>query len=121
MPDNSEYRRKNVVSPITDARQRMGFTQAELSNELEVDPHTVWYWESGKKKPSGDHLVGLAQRLGVSSNWLLGREVVEDDLLREANVSFMDAVACLPQEDLDSILNFIRFVREERARKPSRE
>ena len=43
--------------------------------------------------------------------------MVEDELLKETNVSFMDAVAGLPQEDLDSILNFIRFVREERTRK----
>ena len=37
-----------------------------------------------------------------------------DELLKEAEVSFRGAVEGLPTEDLESILNFIRFVRQQR-------
>ena len=117
MPEQRGYRWKNVGARIKEARQKVGLTQAEVSKLLEVDPHTVWYWESGRMKPSADNLVKLAYQLRVNTDWLLDREVVEDELLKETSVSFTDAVAGLPPEDLESILNFIRFVREQRARK----
>ena len=121
MPESRGYRWKNVGTRIKEARLKAGLTQAELAKLLDVDPHTVWYWESGRMKPSADNLVQLSNRLGVSGDWLLDRDVVEDELLKEANVSFMDAVAGLPQEDLDSIMNFIRFVREQRTRGQAQE
>ena len=42
---------------------------------------------------------------------MLGRDVIE------AEVFFRGAVAGLPQEDLRSIQNFIKFVREQRRRR----
>ena len=117
MPESRGYRWKNVGARIKEGRLTAGLTQGQLAQLVDVAPHTVWCWESGRMKPSADNLVQLAYRLRVSGDWLLDRDVVEDELLKETNVSFMDAVAGLPQEDLDSILNFIRFVREERTRK----
>jgi len=63
------------------------------------------------------HLVELASRCEVSTDWLLGRESVEEEVLGEAEVSFRNAVASLPREDIEEIKNFIAFVREQRRRK----
>ena len=97
---------------------RVGLTQKEVSELLGVSHHSVWSWEAGKTSPSNEHLVELASRFEVSTDWLLGREVVEEELLEEAEGSLRDAVASLPREDIEQIRDFIAFVREQRRRKP---
>ncbi len=59
-------------------------------------------------KPNPEHLVDLAYRCSVSTDWLLGRDVVAAELLEEADRSCRNAVAGLPIEDLDEIHEFIR-------------
>ena len=95
----------------------MGLTQREASELLGVSGHAVWCREAGKTKPSNEHLVDLASRFEVSTDWLLGREVVVVALLEEMEVSFRDALANLTREDVEDIRDFIAFVREQRDRK----
>ena len=116
MPDERGYRWKNIGSRIKEARTKVGLTQGQLSKLVGVSPHAVWCWESGKMKPSHEHLLELAYRCEVSTDWILGRDVVEAELLKEADVSFSNVVSGLPMEDIDSIMEFIRFVRERRRR-----
>ena len=68
-------------------------------------------------KPTHEHLEELAFRCQVSTAWILGRDVLEAELLKEASVSFYDAVEGLPLEDIETIQNFISFVRQERRRR----
>ena len=91
----------------------MGLTQAQLARQVEVSSQTVWAWEAGRVKPKHEQLEELAFRCQVSAAWLLGRDVLEAELLQQANVSFYDAVEGLPLEDIETIQNFIRFVRQE--------
>ena len=117
MVENGGYRWRESGARIREARTRVGLTQREVSELLGVSGHAVWCWEAGKTKPSNEHLVELASRFEVSTDWLLGREVVEEALLEEAEVSFRDAMASLPREDVEEIRDFIAFVREQRRRK----
>lgn len=117
MPDHRGYKWKEGAARIREARARVGLTQREVSELLGVSAHTVWCWEAGKTKPSNEHLVELASRYEVSTDWLLGREGVEEALLEEADVSFRSAVASLPAEDIEAIRGFIEFTREQRRRK----
>ena len=91
-------------------------TQASLAQLLGVSSHAVWSWEAGRIKPSHDHLVALAYRCDVTTDRLLGLDVVEAEVLEEADASFRQAIAGLPAEDLESIREFIAFVRERRRR-----
>ena len=36
-------------------RQSRNLTQRELAQLCNVSGQTVWYWESGRKRPSNDH------------------------------------------------------------------
>ena len=119
MVEDRGYKWRESGARIREARMRVGLTQREVSELLGVSGHAVWCWEAGKTKPSNDHLVELASCLEVSTDWLLGREVVEEALLEETDVSFRNAVASLPREDVEEIRNFIAFVREQRRRKGS--
>ena len=117
MPEASEYPWKNIGDRIREARTKLGLTQAQLAGQVGVSSQTVWSWEAGRVRPKHEHLEELAFRCEVSTAWLLGRDVLEAELLREASVSFLDAVEGLPQEDIEAIHNFIRFIRQERRRR----
>ena len=117
MTDDRGYRWKSIGARIKEARLKVGLTQKEVSELVGVTPHAVWSWEAGKMKPTHEHLVELAHHLETSTDWLLGRDAVEAEILKEADVSFRNAIEGLPMEDLQSIMEFIRFVREQRRRK----
>ena len=117
MPDATEYQWKNIGDRIREVRSRMGLTQAQLAKQVGVSSQAVWSWEAGRVKPKHEHLEDLAFHCGVSTGWILGRDVVEAELLDEVSVSFHDAVDGLPLEDVEAIHNFIRFIRQERRRK----
>ena len=117
MPEAREYPWKNIGDRIREARTKLGLTQAQLARQVGVSSQTVWSWEAGRVRPKHEHLEELAFRCQVSTAWILGRDVLEADLLREASVSFLDAVEGLPQEDIEAIHNFIRFIRQERRRR----
>ena len=117
MPEAREYPWKNIGDRIREARTKLGLTQKELAGQLGVTSQTVWSWEAGRVKPTHEHLEELAFRCQVSTAWILGRDVLEAELLKEASVSFYDAVEGLPLEDIETIQNFINFVRQERRRR----
>ena len=117
VPQDGGYRWKEIGARIREARTRAGLTQKKVAELLVVSNHSVWCWEAGKMKPNADHLLELAYLFEVSTESLFGMDVVEAELLEEADVSFRDAVAGLPVEDLEEIQEFIRFVRERRRRK----
>ena len=117
MTEDRGYPWRNIGTRVKEARVRAGLTQRQLSEMVGVSPHAVWSWEAGKMKPTPEHLLELAYRCETSTDWLLGRDVVEAEILKEADVSFRNAIEGLPLEDLESIMEFIRFVREQRRRK----
>ena len=117
MPDDTGYKWKDIGSRIKEARTRVGLTQKQMAELIGVSSHAVWCWESGKMKPSHENLLELANRCEVSTDWILGRDVLEAELLKEADVSFRNAISGLPIEDVESIQEFIRFVRERRRRR----
>ncbi len=117
MPEAREYQWKNIGDRIREARTKLGLTQKELAGQVGVTSQTVWSWEAGRVKPKHEHLEELAFRCQVSTAWIQGRDVLEAELLQEASVSFYDAVEGLPLEDIETIQNFINFVRQERRRR----
>mgnify|MGYP003474786081 FL=1 len=42
-----------AVSPIAEARSRLGMSQAELANLMGVSTRTLQDWEQGRRKPTG--------------------------------------------------------------------
>ncbi len=121
MTEDRGYPWRNIGARIKEARVKVGLTQRRLSEIVGVSPHAVWSWEAGKMKPTPEHLLELAYRCETSTDWLLGRDVVEAEILKETDASFRNAIQGLRMEDLESIMEFIRFVREQRRRKEREE
>ena len=47
-------------------RKKLGLTQVELADKLQVSDVTIYGWESGNTKPSHDNLQRLCDLTGIT-------------------------------------------------------
>lgn len=59
---------------LKELRQKKGLTQQEIADLVHVNRVTYTNWEKGKREPSFENLVKLADLFEVSLDWLFGRE-----------------------------------------------
>lgn len=45
-----------------------------ISKTLGISPSLLYYWQTGQKIPTAEHLAALSSKLGCSVDYLLGRE-----------------------------------------------
>lgn len=58
----------DIGNLIRIGRAKKNMSQADLAKKLGVVPSAISQWESGKKTPSGDTLIALAQILDIISD-----------------------------------------------------
>ena len=58
---------------LKELRLKKGLTQTELGEKVGVKQNTFTNWEKGKREPSFENLIKLADLLEVSLDWLFGR------------------------------------------------
>ena len=59
---------------LKELRLKKGLTHTELGEKVGVKQNTSTNWEKGKREPSFENLIKLADLLEVSLDWLFGRE-----------------------------------------------
>ncbi|MBR3898101.1 MAG: helix-turn-helix transcriptional regulator [Bacilli bacterium] len=66
---------------IKEARKKLGITQVELAHQIGVEPAEISQYETDKRTPRWDKFNKLLDVLGVTADYMLGREVtaVSDD------------------------------------------
>lgn len=74
---DAETNRRELSGRIASARRQAGFTQREVATLLKVSPGAVGQWETGGV-PATERLGALADLLGVSLDWLLGKSRQSD-------------------------------------------
>lgn len=57
----------DMDSEIANIRNRLGLTQEELAERLDVNPTTVWRWENGRVQPSGATMIALRSMINAVS------------------------------------------------------
>ena len=62
-----------MARKFKEARQMHKLTIAEAAERLCVSSAALSTWESGKKSPTLDNLIGMAELYGVTTDYLLGR------------------------------------------------
>lgn len=55
-------------------RKNKGLKQQQIADEIGVNRGSYSNWEKGKREPSFENLVKLADLLEVSLDWLFGRD-----------------------------------------------
>ena len=56
---------------IAALRRQAGLSQGELAKRLQISPSAVGMYEQGRREPSAELLVALAQNLNVTVDYLL--------------------------------------------------
>jgi len=65
---------------IAALRKSQGLSQAELARRLQISSSAMGMYEQGRREPSLQMVVSLAQTLGVSTDYLLtGKPAVPKD------------------------------------------
>jgi transcriptional regulator with XRE-family HTH domain len=60
---------------LAEAREQAGLTQQELAERVKVDQRVITYWERRPVALRPEQLKALADALGVSTDYLLGRPI----------------------------------------------
>ena len=68
------YKMKKLSEQLKQARMALNLTQAELAQRIGAYQTKYQGWEKGRVEPDIDTIKKLADALGVSTDWLLGRD-----------------------------------------------
>lgn len=69
-----------VGSRVREARKRLGWTQQELADKVDVSLKSVTNWELEASPASQQNMRKLSESLGVEIPWLLGEEKINSRL-----------------------------------------
>lgn len=73
---------------LKELRKQAGLTQVELAGKLGIVQSSYADWERGKKKPTQENLVKIAQILNVSVDYLVGNSEENNDELDNIELLF---------------------------------
>lgn len=73
---------------LKDLRKQAHLTQVELAKILGIVQSSYADWERGKKKPTQENLVKIAQILNVSVDYLIGNSEENSDVLENIELLF---------------------------------
>ena len=70
----AQGKRPSLGQRLAQARQEAGLTQQQLAEMLGVDQRVITYWERKEVALRADQLRALTDALGVTADFLLGRD-----------------------------------------------
>lgn len=65
---------------LKQAREEKGYNQRQFAERLGITPSRLNYWEKDKREPDVAIIKQIAQVLDISSDWLIGNNVVPIDV-----------------------------------------
>lgn len=89
----SDNERKQIGKRIRRLREANHISQQTLAEKLKLDRSAVCKWESGRTKPSIDHMKLLADYFGVSVEAISvgSKSTIEPKITIERGKAFVDA------------------------------
>lgn len=97
---------------IKEAREGVGYSQKELAQIIGVAQNTFHGYESGKHDPKSDLLIKIAEACGVSVDFLLGREQMEQQKTPPSAEDSAPEGEKVSFEELHQLLVALGFVRD---------
>lgn len=92
---------------IKDIRVRKNLTQAQVANALGVSSVVYSRYETGTRQPSIDIIIQLADLFGVTVDYLLGRQDIEDSTLSEYEIQLLIASRKADERAKEDALNML--------------
>ena len=98
---------------LKELRKQAHLTQVELAKRLGIGQSSYADWERGKKKPTQDNLVKIAQVLNVSVDYLVGNSEEKSDELDNIELLFrMNSKGLTEEEKAVFKKELIQFMEE---------
>ena len=95
------------MNRIRDLREDMDLRQSDVANATGIDRKTISNYETGKTNPDSFAVIKLAEFFGVSTDYLLGVEKANSDLVSDAEKKPEDIKKRVAE--LEQILEKIRW------------
>lgn len=92
---------------IKDIRLRKGLTQADVAAALGVSSVVYSRYETGKRQPSIDMLIQMADIFGVTVDFLLCRQDIEDSTLSDYELQLLIASRKADERAKQDALNML--------------
>lgn len=92
---------------IKDIRVRKNLTQAQVAAALGVSSVVYSRYETGTRQPSVDIIIQLAEIFGVTVDYLLGRQDVENSTLSEYEIQLLIAARKADERAKEDALNML--------------
>lgn len=92
---------------IKDIRVRKNLTQSQVANALGVSSVVYSRYETGSRQPSIDVIIQLADIFGVTVDYLLGRQDIEDSTLSEYEIQLLIASRKADERAKQDALNML--------------
>ena len=92
---------------IKEIRLRKGLTQADVAAALGVSSVVYSRYETGKRQPSIDMLIQMADIFGVTVDFLLGRQDIEDSTLSDYELQLLIASRKADERAKQDALNML--------------
>ena len=92
---------------IKDIRMRRNLSQAQVAKALGVSSVVYSRYESGTRQPSIDIILQLADILGVTVDYLLGRQDIEDSTLSDYELQLLIASRKADERAKQDALNML--------------
>lgn len=95
------------MNRIRDLREDRDLRQSDVANATGIDQKTISNYETGKTNPDSFAIIKLAEFFGVSTDYLLGVEKANSDLVSDAEKKPEDIKKRVAE--LEQILEKIRW------------
>ena len=92
---------------IKDIRLLKGLTQSDVAAALGVSSVVYSRYETGKRQPSIDMLIQMADIFGVTVDFLLGRQEIEDSTLSDYELQLLIASRKADERAKQDALNML--------------
>lgn len=92
---------------IKDIRTRKGLTQSEVASALGVSSVVYSRYETGSRQPSIEVLIQMADIFGVTVDYILGRQDIEDSTLSEYELRLLIASRKADERAKQDALNML--------------
>ena len=94
---------------LKQARENKGYNQKQFAERLGVTPTRLNYWEKDKREPDVAIIKQIAQILDVSSDWLIGNNVISDEIIlsssEKAHIKKYRSLDHYGRKAVDSVLD----------------
>ena len=96
-----------LADKISELRRANNWSQEELAEKLDVSRQSVSKWESGNSIPDLTRLIKLSEIFGVSTDYLIKDDVVEDIVISSDN-GYEDKLRSVSLDEATSYMETVR-------------